>query len=187
MSTYADPSKAYLWLDGDGWRGEAGIDLPALTAEAIDAVMKPYGGIETGFEVTADQKVEKKKVWNYRQAPYKVARDPLENGMKFRAVDNTEATLLTRAQGGTITKVGENYHMVQGEGEEFSFLTCVRDGDDESWFWCPRATLSAPATRAALDGQNLDGWEFTLTFLEPMVEIIPARPTGMTVADPATP
>ena len=70
---------------------------------------------------------------------------------------------------------------VQGEGEEFSFLTCVRDGEDEAWFWCPRVTLSAPATRAAIDGQNIDGWEFTMTFLEPMVEVLPALPDGMTV------
>ena len=44
-------------------------------------------------------------------------------------------------------------------------------------------TLKAPATRAAIDGQNIDGWEFDVSFLSPMVEIIPALPEGVTAED----
>ncbi|MDU0478391.1 hypothetical protein QVA66_03950 [Staphylococcus chromogenes] len=181
MSTYADPNKAYVWLDGDGFRGAPGMTMPTDPFAAEIPDMKPYGGIETGFEVTAEQSVNKKKVWNYRKAAYKITRDPLEEGIKFRAVDNTEATALTRAQGGKVTKTASGLYLLEkGIGEEFSFLARFEDEDEKSAIWCPRATLSGPATRAAIDGQNIDGWEFPLTFLEPAVEVLPALPSGMT-------
>ena len=41
-----------------------------------------YGGIEAGIEVTAEQQVTKKKIWNKRNAIYKIIRDALESGMK---------------------------------------------------------------------------------------------------------
>ncbi|MEJ6019876.1 hypothetical protein [Corynebacterium sp. H113] len=191
MSTYANPNNAYAWLDGDAFRGEAGATMPAdifaasLDAEGFDA----YGGIEAGFELTSDQSVTKKKVFNYRQGAYKVMRDPLDEGFKFRAVDNTKATALTRAQGGKITKVGDRYQLEKGIGEEFSLIVRLDDGDDTTAFFSPRVTLSGPATRAQIDGQNIDGWEFTITALEPFVEILPALPVGMDepVEDPVTP
>lgn len=180
VSQYADPNNAYIWLDGDAFRGEAGADMPAdVWADTLPG-FSPFGGIEAGIEVTSEQSVTKKRVWNYRQAAYKVARDPLDEGMKFRAVDNTEATVLTRAQGGKVTKDGDNYVLEKGIGEEFSLLVRLDDGTDKTGFYCKRATLSGPATRAAMDGQNLDGWEFTITFLEPVVELLPGLPEGMT-------
>ena len=105
MSKYADPNKAYVWLDGDAFRAPKGTPMPADPfAESLDAAWKPFGGIEAGFELTSEQSVQKKQVWNYRKSAYKVTREPLTEGVKFRAVDNTEATLLTRAQGGKVTK-----------------------------------------------------------------------------------
>lgn len=185
MSQYANPENAYIWLDGDAFRGEAGADMPAdVWAETL-ADFAAYGGIEAGIEVTSEQSVTKKRVWNYRTAAYKVAREPLDEGMKFRAVDNTEAVALTRAQGGKVTKVGDDYVLEKGIGEEFSLLVRLDDGTDKTAFFCSRATLSGPATRAALDGQNLDGWEFTITFLDPVVEILPGLPDGM--AEPTAP
>lgn len=179
MSTFADPSKAYLWLDGDAFRGKAGAELPedvyAAKLEGFDA----FGGIEAGFELTSEQSITKKKVFNYRQSAYKVARDPLDEGMKFRAVDNTKATVMTRMQGGKVTMKGKNGVIEKGIGEEFSLLVRLDDGADKTAFFCPRATLSAPATRAAMDGQNLDGWEFSVTFLEPCQEILPKVPEGL--------
>ena len=180
--TTADPSKAYLWLTGDAYRAPADTKLPEgdLLAEAIKG-WDAYGGIEAGFEQTSEQSVTEKQVFNYRKAPYKIARDPLKEGIKFRAVDNTKATLLTRAQGGKIIKQGEHYAIEKGVGEEFAIFIRVEDGTDAAFFYSPRVTLKAPATRAAIDGQNIDGWEFDVSFLSPMVEIIPALPEGVTV------
>lgn len=184
--TTADPSKAYLWLTGDAYRAKADTPLPAgdlLKAElpGWDA----FGGIEAGFEQTSEQSVTEKQVFNYHKAPYKIARDPLKEGVKFRAVDNTKATLLTRAQGGKVVKKGEHYAIEKGIGEEFALFIRVEDGNDAGFFYCPRVTLKAPATRAAIDGQNIDGWEFDFSFLSPMVEIIPKLPEGVT-AEPET-
>lgn len=179
MSEHASPSKAYVWLDGDAFRGAAGAPLPANPfAQTIEG-FKPYGGIEAGFEVTAEQAINKLKVFNYRKAAYKVTRDPLDEGMKFRAVDNSEATVLTRMQGGKITASGDNKVLEKGIGEEFSLLVVLNDGVAKTAFYSPRVTLSAPATRAAINGQGLDGFEFTITFLEPMQEILPEVPTAL--------
>lgn len=182
--TTADPSKAYLWLTGDAYRAPADTKLPEgdLLAEKIKG-WDAYGGIEAGFEQTSEQSVTEKQVFNYRKAPYKIARDPLKEGIKFRAVDNTKATLLTRAQGGKIIKQGEHYAIEKGVGEEFAIFIRVEDGTDAAFFYSPRVTLKAPATRAAIDGQNIDGWEFDVSFLAPMVEIIPALPDGVTAEE----
>lgn len=186
--TTADPSKAYLWLTGDAYRAPADTALPTgdLLAEKI-AGWDAYGGIEAGFEQTSEQSVTEKQVFNYRKAPYKVARDPLKEGMKFRAVDNTKATLLTRAQGGQVKKVGNHNVIEKGIGEEFALFVRVEDGTDAAFFYCPRVTLKAPATRAAIDGQTIDGWEFDFSFLSPMVEIIPSLPEGVTAEEASAP
>lgn len=182
--TTANPSNAYLWLTGDAYRAPVDTDLPQ--GDLRKAEIKgwdAYGGIEAGFEQTAEQSVTEKQVFNYRKAPYKIARDPLKEGIKFRAVDNTKATLLTRAQGGKIIKQGDHYAVEKGIGEEFALLIRVEDGTDAAFFYSPRVTLKAPATRAAIDGQNIDGWEFDVSFLAPMVEIIPALPAGVTAEE----
>ena len=182
--TTADPSKAYLWLTGDAYRAPVDTKLPQGDLRKAEITgWDAFGGIEAGFEQTAEQSVTEKQVFNYRKAPYKIARDPLKEGIKFRAVDNTKATLLTRAQGGKIIKQGDHYAVEKGIGEEFALLIRVEDGTDAAFFYSPRVTLKAPATRAAIDGQNIDGWEFDVSFLSPMVEIIPALPKGMTAEE----
>jgi len=179
--TTANPDKAHLWLTGDAYRAPADTALPAgdLRAATIKG-WDAYGGIEAGFEQTSEQSVTEKQVFNYRQAPYKVAREPLKEGMKFRAVDNTKATMLTRLQGGKIV-VDENGNniMQKGIGEEFALFIRVEDGEDAAFFYSPRVTLKGPATRAAIDGQTIDGWEFDVSFLAPLQEVIPELPEGM--------
>ena len=101
--------------------------------------------------------------------------------MKFRAVDNSEATLKTRLQGGKVTKEGNNYIIEKGIGEEFALLVRLDDGDDQMAWYSPRVTLSGPATRAAIDGKSIDGFEFDITALEPFREVIPELPEGMKV------
>ncbi len=174
MSKHADPNKAYLWLDGDAYRGAAGMQKPADLTAADPANMLAFGGIEAGFNVTTEQTVNKKTVFNHRQSAYKVSRSPMDEGVTFRAVDDNEATRLTRAMGGQVTKVGERYELTKGDGEEFALLIQLNDGDDDMAIWCDRCTLSAPPTRAALDGENIDGWEFTVTFLSKPIEVLPA-------------
>lgn len=181
MAQHADPNKAYVWLTGEGYRGAPNAEMPADPFAETLAGWKAYGGIEAGFEITAEQSVNKLKVFNYRQAAYKVTRDPVDNGVKFRAVDNTEAAVLTRLQGGKITKKGNLYIATQGIGEEFSFLMTLDDGDDKMAMYYPLVTLSAPATRANIDGQTLDSYEFTLTALKPPQEVMVALPDGMTI------
>lgn len=181
MSKFANPDKAYVWLDGDAFRAEAGTELPTdIYADDLKDWL-PYGGVETGFEETSEQSVTKLNVFNYRNSAYKVGREPLVSGMKFRAVDNSEATLRTRAQGGTVTKVGDNYVIDKGIGEEFALLVRLDDGDDKMAWYSPRVTLSAPATRAQVDGKSIDGFEFDITALVPFREVIPALPDGMKV------
>lgn len=174
MSTHASPDKAFAWLDGDAFRAPSATPLPAdpfaETLEGWDA----YGGIEAGFALNAEQSVTKKKVFNYRQAAYKVLRDPLDEGVTFRAVDNSKATKLTRAQGGKITIKNGREHMVKGDGEDFALIIRLSDGEETALFYWRDGTLSAPPTRAAIDGQSIDGWEFAYTGLTPVEEILPA-------------
>lgn len=182
MSEYANPTNANVWLDGDAFRGAPGIKPPAdFFAKTIENMLA-YGGVEAGFNITTEQSVTKKKVFNYRQSAYKVTRDPLDEGVTFRAVDDNEATRLTRAMGGKVTIVDGRYRLEKGDGEEFSFLLRLDDGEDDMAIWCPRATLSSAPTRAAIDGQTIDGWEFALTFLEKPIEILPGKPTSEEIA-----
>lgn len=182
MSKFANPDKAYVWLDGDAFRAPAGTQLPTdLYAADLPEEWLAFGGIEAGFEETSEQAVNKLNVFNYRQSAYKVGRDPLVSGMKFRAVDNSEATLKTRLQGGKVTKDGDNYIIEKGIGEEFALLVRLDDGDDKMAWYSPRVTLSGPATRAAIDGKSIDGFEFDITALEPFREVIPELPEGMKV------
>lgn len=180
MSKFANPEHAYVWLDGDAFRAAAGTELPAdVYADELKNWL-PYGGIEAGFEETTEQNVTKLNVFNYRQSAYKVGREPLVSGMKFRAVDNTEATLRTRAQGGTVTKdKAGNVILEKGIGEEFALLVRLDDGEDKMAWYSPRVTLSGPANRATIDGKTIDGWDFEITALIPFKEILPAAPEGM--------
>lgn len=179
MSQYADPAKAYVWLDGDAFRGTAGAEMPADPFAAELESFDAYGGIEAGFEVTSEQSVDRKTIFNKRDQTYKIVRQPLQEGMKFRAVDNSKATLLTRAQGGKVTTKGSLKLLTKGKGEEFSLLVRLDDGVAKTAFWCPRVTLAGPATRAAIDGQTIDGWEFDIAFLAPLIEVLPAVPDGI--------
>lgn len=179
MSQHANPERAFVWIDGDAYRFPAGASMPEDPFAVTHSEGLAFGGIQAGFEHNLEQTVRKHDVWNYRQATYAVSRDPLNEGFAFRAVDNTAATALTRAQGGTITKVGDRFQLESGDGEEFGLLIVLSDGVDQEAHWSPRVTLDGPPTRTAVNGQDIDGWQFPITALAPFIEIMAGAPAGL--------
>ncbi|WP_280389313.1 hypothetical protein [Nocardia wallacei] len=177
MSTHADPDKAYVWLDGDGFRSPAGTacpDDPFATNPVTGAVSwLAYGGIEAGFEVTPSRDVTPKPVWNRRRAPYKVVKSPTEERVKLRPVDYSVATVLTYLQGGSIAEVPAAsgvFHWNPGDDEDFAVLLVVRDEGTAAGFYSERVTLTTPPPRT-FGKEDLDGFEIELLALEPFVPI----------------
>lgn len=177
MSTHADPDKAYVWLDGDGFRAPKGTarptnpfaDNPVTGALAWD----PFGGIEAGFEVTPTRDVKPKPVWNRRRAPYKVIKAPTEERTKLRPVDYSVATVLTALQGGSIAEVPTGSGIFEwnpGDDEDFALLLNVRDEGAAAGFYSPSVTLTNPPPRT-FGKEDLDGFEFELLALEPFVPL----------------
>ncbi|WP_182357779.1 hypothetical protein [Tomitella gaofuii] len=190
MSTYADPEKAYVWLDGDVARAPAGTKLPddpfalpPVTGVDPDTVTwDMFGGVEAGFELTPNRDVTTLPVWNRRRAPYKVVKSPLEERIKLRAVDYSKATVMTALQGGSITELGSGsgpYKWEPGEDEDFAVLFLLRDGGDTAGFYSPKVTLTTPPPRV-FGGENLDGFEFELLALDPFVPVTSWNPLATT-------
>ncbi|MFT4127291.1 MAG: hypothetical protein QM662_13820 [Gordonia sp. (in: high G+C Gram-positive bacteria)] len=184
MSTTPDSSKAYVWQDGDAFRAPAGTALPAdpfsltlpLTSGTSQIEWKAYGGIQAGFNTTPDQDIKKIKIFNKRNSNYAISRGAREDTVKFKAVDFTAATVLTALCGGSITQIGTTgiYQWDQGNAEEFALLWRLADPSNSSTnrfgFYTPVATLASPPPRS-FSGDDLDGFEFELLALEPMVPI----------------
>lgn len=185
MSTHADPSKAYVWLDGDVFRAPADTALPEdpfadilVTGTAPGVTWDAFGGVEAGFEVTPSRDIKTLPVWNRRKAPYKVIKGPQEDRFKLRAVDYTKATVLTALQGGTITEVGTAsgiFKWEPGDDEDFAAIFLLRDEEDTSGFYSPRVTLTTPPPRV-FGGETLDGFEFELLSLAPVVPLTSWNP-----------
>ncbi|MDF3308712.1 hypothetical protein P3H15_27215 [Rhodococcus sp. T2V] len=188
MSNFANPQDAYAWLDGDAFRGTAGAGIPtnvftltgttlpltpAVTGPpAIPAVTWPaFGGVEAGIQKTPSQNVTKLHAANYRKAPYKVIREPLDDTFKFRALDYSKASVLTALQGGSIEEVGTGtgiYEWVIEEAEEFAFLWVSKQASDGVAFYCERVTLGAPVPSTVADGKSIDGFDFEIINLAPV-------------------
>lgn len=191
MSNFANPQDAYAWLDGDGFRAPAGTGIPtnlfALTGTtkpltpavvgppAHPAVTwDPFGGIEAGFNKAPKQNLTKLHAANYRKAPYKVLRDPLEDTMKFKAYDYSKASVMTALQGGTITEVGTATGVFRwdlGEFEEFALLWISKQASDGVAFWCDRVTLGTPTASNIADGKSIDAFDFEFINLSPVVRL----------------
>lgn len=185
MSTHADPSKAYVWLDGDIYRAPAGTALPTNPfATAPTSGTSPvitwdaFGGIEAGFEVNPSRDIKTLPVWNRRKAPYKVVKGPQEDRIKLRAVDYSKATVLTALQGGTITEVPASsgvFKWEPGDDEDFAMCLMLREDGATAGFYCPRVTLTTPPPRN-FGGEALDGFEFELLALDPLVPLTSWNP-----------
>ncbi|MEU9515921.1 hypothetical protein [Micromonospora sp. NPDC048169] len=193
MSDHAAPEKAYVWLDGDGYRAPAGTGIPtdpfAINPVTGGVTWDAYGGIEAGFEVTPTRDVTPKRVWNRRLAPYKVIKSPTEERVKLRPVDYSVATVLTALQGGSISVLSPGVHRWNpGDDEEFALLLCLRDETASQAFHSSRVTLTTPPPRT-FGGEDLDGFELELLALEPFTPLTSFNPlqTEATVTIGGTP
>lgn len=185
MSTHADPSKAFVWLDGDIYRAPAGTAIPTdpfvnapVTGTAPGVTWDAYGGIEAGFEVNPTRDLTTIPVWNRRAAPYKVIKGVQEDRFKLRATDYSKATVLTALQGGSITELGTSSGVFQwepGDDEDFAVMFMLRDDDDTSGFYCSRVTLTTPPPRV-FGGESLDGFEFEFLALDKVVPLTSWNP-----------
>lgn len=185
MSTYANPDKATVYLDGDAFRAPAGTGLPTdvfagslVTGTAPGVTWDAYGGVEKGLDIAPEQDVKKHYVFNKRDSAYAVTTGPRSDTFKFRAVDRSKATFLTFLAGGTVTEVGSGsgvYEYERGEGEEFAFVWRATDVTAKTGFYCPRVRLATPPPRS-FTGEQLDGWEFELLALAKVREFGSANP-----------
>ncbi|OZF00856.1 hypothetical protein CH300_20170 [Rhodococcus sp. 15-1154-1] len=177
-SAFANSDDAYAWLTGDGFRAPVGTPIPsnAFTVDAVPSsgtgtpvLWDPFGAIDAGFEKTPTQNLTKLTAFNVRDSTYKLLRDPVEETLKFRALDYSIASVKTALQGGTISKLGSANIWVWNieEGEEFAFLWTSIDGDDAAGFYCSKVTLGTP-TPTKIDGKTIDGFDFELINLAPV-------------------
>ncbi len=185
MSTFADPNKAFVWLDGDIFRAPAGTALPTDPfATTVTSGTSPvvtwdaFGGVEAGFNVDPKRDLKPLTVWNRRTAPYKYVKGVLEERIKFRAVDFSKATALTALQGGTIEEIGTSsgiFRWNPGQDEEFAALFRVVDETGSAGFYVEKATLATPPPRV-FGGETLDGFEFELLALSEVVPLTDFNP-----------
>lgn len=188
MSTNASPESAFLWLDCDAYRGVAGAPRPDLTGmegeDFAPAGFDAFGGMDTGFSISAEGAATPKQVMNHRDAPYKVGRAPRVSTVTFKNVDTSKAYLDTITEGGEILEFPDGtVEIRRGNSEEFSLLLVAREGDKAGAYWSPRVTLSTPPAEGAVDGDTLAGSEFSIVALEPLRKIFGERPAALTTAD----
>lgn len=188
MSQHADPTSAYLWMDCDGFRAPAGTPRPDLTGMELESFspdgFDAYGGMETGFAISAEGAATPKQVMNHRNSPYKVGRAPRVDSITFKNVDTSKAYLDTITEGGRILEFPDGTIQIErGIAEEFALLLVARDGTGAGAYWSPRVTLSTPPAEGAVDGDTLAGSEFTLIALEPLRKIYGTRPAALDAAD----
>jgi hypothetical protein len=172
LSTYADSSKARLWLDGDAFRGVANATVPTNPFAASLAGFDAFGGIKAGFTVTPNQDVTDLDVWNNESgAAYYTSKKPPSYGIKFRPVDYSKATTLTLLRGGSIAETGVGsgvFKWTEGSDEEFSFLLRVVNGAKKKAYYVARATL-ASIPEEVMSDEDLEGWD---------LEVKPLAPSG---------
>jgi hypothetical protein len=174
MSTFADSSKARVWLDGDIFRAPAGTAIPtgvgALWAASISG-FDAYGGIRAGFQVDRTRKTTPLDVWNNTSgAAYKTKKDAPTASIKFEPVDYSKATVLTLLRGGSIveTPTGSGqFEHVEGTDEEFALLLRVKDGTAWKAYYVERCELTdIPPEK--MDATDIEGFAIDVTPLAPV-------------------
>lgn len=168
MSTYANPDKAHVWLDGDAFRAPAGTALPADIFATSLSGWSAFGGIKAGFTITSDRDVTDIDIWNNESgAPYKRIKQSPAVTVAMRAVDYSPATVLTLLRGGSISAAAGGFEMVAGDDENFAFIMRVVDGADKKAYFVAKAELlTIPEENMGAD-DDVEGFDFEIGPLAP--------------------
>lgn len=176
MSTYADPTQAVVWFDGDAFRGPAnGADPadPFANAPTSGATtLMAFGAIKAGFTITPDTNPTEYEAWNNRSGgTFLIVDGNMKTTIAFRSSQLSKATILTKLRGGTVaeTVLGNNiWRHTPGVTEEFSLLLQLKgsDGVKKEAHWIPRARLSKQPAEV-LDAADLAGYEWEIEALAP--------------------
>lgn len=170
MSTYADPSKAKLWLDGDMFRAPSGTALPADIFASSLVGWDAYGGIKAGFTVGQAQDTNALDIWNNESgAAYRIKKGNITPSVKVRPVDYSKATVLTLIRGGSIAETGVGtgiFEHIQGDDEKFATILRVQDGSSKKAYYIAKCELTQ-VPEEVLNDDDLEGWDLELTPLAP--------------------
>lgn len=171
MSTYADPSLARVWLDGDAFRAPAATALPADIFASSLTGWDAYGGIKAGFTVTTDREITDIDVWNNTSgSPYKRRKKTPSATIKFRPVDYSAATVMTLIRGGSVTEVGTDsgvFELVEGSDENFAFILRVLDGAQKKAYYINTCELLTIPEEVMGADDDVEGWDLELGPLAP--------------------
>lgn len=179
MSQHVDPDLSFVALDGDAYRAPEGTNLPPVAVgppattpldELADPWL-PYGGVEAGLSIATEVDQNQKRIWNApRGSIYRTITRSEVKSITFRAVEHSEATVLTTQRGGTAAALTDAPGVFQwtenpsGNGEVFAFAFDVRDGDKHLRYFFPRVEL-AGVPQEVFNGEDIVGWDITLTVL----------------------
>jgi hypothetical protein len=176
VSTYADPTQATVWFDGDAFRGPANGADPAdpFASAPVSGVttLSAFGAIKAGFAITPNSNSKDYDAWNNRSgATFLVVDGNTKTLIKFRASQMSKATILTKLRGGTIaeTSAGNGiWKHTAGASEELALLLQLKgsDGVKKESFWIPRCKLSQQPEEVLDDG-DLAGYAFEIEALAP--------------------
>lgn len=173
MSTYADPSKAALWLDGDAFRAPAATAIPANIFAASLVGWEAFGGIQAGFNIERPRNVERLEIWN-ADGTYRTKKDQEQPVIGFRPVDLSKATGLTLLTGGSLVSSNGGYEWVEGDEEFFAMIVRVLDGTKKKAYYIEKGEMTNKPTDV-LNDEQLYGWDIEITPLVPVSGNKPLR------------
>jgi hypothetical protein len=166
MSTYADPSKAMLWLDGDAFRAPAGTAVPADIFAATLVGWEAFGGIQAGYVVDRPRAVEELEIWN-ADGTYRLKKDQEKPLITIRPVDMSKATALTLLTGGSVVATNGGFRWDEGEEEQFALIVRALDGTTTKHaHYVEKGELSNRPSGTYND-QQLMGWDMEIKPLVP--------------------
>jgi hypothetical protein len=168
VSTYANPDKARVWLDGDAFRAPSGTTLPADIFATSLSGWSAFGGIKAGFAITSDRDVTDIPVWNNEAgAPYKRIKQSPAVTIALRPVDYSVATVLTLLRGGSVSAAAGGFELVEGDDEEFAFIMRVVDGTDQKAYFVAKGELLNIPEENMGDEEDVEGWDLEIGPLAP--------------------
>jgi hypothetical protein len=165
MSTYADSSKAALWLDGDAFRAPAATAVPTDIFAASLVGWEAFGGIQAGFNVARPRNIERLTIWN-KDGTYRTRKDDEEPLIGLRPVDLSKAAALTLLRGGSLVSSNGGYEWVEGTEEFFALIVRVVDGTRKKAYYVEKGEMPV-FPEDVLNDEALYGWDMEITPLVP--------------------